>query len=305
MSLSAVSTPQATLAGVVSCLIWSSAILVMNLLGTAFGPITGAALELGIAGLLLLGMAWWRGDLGRIGLHSRQCLFVCGGFWILNLTLSWLAVSLVLSEGELLVTGLLNYLWPSLTLLLSIPLLGKRANRRLLWGMLAVLSGIVLAKMATTNEVVVLDALTQLNPWAYSLAVLDAIAWAFYSNFSRKLSNPEGASAVPLYMLIGSCILFGVSLLSEEFSNPTLFDYLLLIVWSGAAALAYTFWDVGMRFGNVVTISTTSMLIPLLSTIITAVLSGHGLTMPLVGAAALVVVGSNVCRRGVVERSQS
>lgn len=303
MSLSTITTLQATLVAVISCLIWSSAILVMNLLGAAFGPITGAALEVGIAGLLLAGRGWLRGDLIRIALHSRRCLLICGAFWILNLTLTWLAVSLVLSEGELLVTGLLNYLWPSLTLLFSIPLLGKRANWRLLWGLLAVFSGIVLAKVTTTDEVVVLDALTQLNPWAYSLAVLDAIAWALYSNFSRRLSNPDGASAVPLYMLIGSCMLFFASHFSEEYSNPSFFDYLLLVVWSGAAALAYTFWDVGMRFGNVVAISTTSMLILLLSTIITAVLSGHGLTLPLVGAAALVVVGSKVCSRGVVESS--
>jgi drug/metabolite transporter (DMT)-like permease len=48
-----------------------------------------------------------------------------------------------------------------------------------------------------------------------------------------------------------------------------------------------------------VVISTMSMLIPLASTAITAVASGHGITLPLVGAAALVVFGSDLCRKGV------
>jgi drug/metabolite transporter (DMT)-like permease len=56
---------------------------------------------------------------------------------------------------------------------------------------------------------------------------------------------------------------------------------------------------VGMRKGNVVTISVVSMLIPLFSTVITALLSGSGLTLYLLVAAALVVAGSALCRRSV------
>ena len=291
---------QGTFAGIVSCLIWSAAILVMNLLGTAFGSLYAAALELGIAGSILAVSAIMRGDLKRIGLHSRLCHLVCGAFWILNLTLCWLAVSLVNSKGELLVTGLLNYLWPSLTLLLSIPILHKRANAWLLPGITAVLLGIGLAKVATAPEGATHHVLSHLNPWAYSTAILCAIAWALYSNYSRKLSNPDGASAVPVYMLIGSLILFVASFtIPNEAHSPTFSDWTLIIGWSFGAALAYLFWDVGMRFGNVVTISTTSMLIPLLSTLITAYISGHGISTTLLFAAALVVVGSWVCRKGV------
>ena len=277
------------------------AILLMNVLGEAFGPLRAAGLELGIAGAILTLSAYTRGDLKRIGLHSPTCHLVCGTFWILNLSLSWLAVSLVHSKGELLVTGLLNYLWPSLTLLLSIPILHKRATWWLFPGMFAVLVGVLLVKLATAPAGATHDLFTHLNPWAYSCAVLDAIAWALYSNFSRKLSNPDGASAVPFYMLVGSVILIVANLsFADEAREPHMLDWLLLVGWSCAAAVAYLFWDVGMRFGNVVTISTTSMLIPLLSTIITAYMSGHGISTMLLISAGLVVIGSRVCRRGVV-----
>ena len=301
MSRISITPLQGTFAGIISCLIWSMAILLMNVLGEAFGPLRAAGLELGIAGAILTLSAYMRGDLKRIGLHSPTCHLVCGTFWILNLSLSWLAVSLVHSKGELLVTGLLNYLWPSLTLLLSIPILHKRATWWLLPGMFAVLVGVLLVKLATAPEGAAHDLFTHLNPWAYSCAVLDAIAWALYSNFSRKLSNPDGASAVPFYMLVGSVILIVANLsFADEAREPHILDWLLLVGWSCAAAVAYLFWDVGMRFGNVVTISTTSMLIPLLSTIITAYMSGHGISTMLLISAGLVVIGSRVCRRGVV-----
>ena len=77
-------------------------------------------------------------------------------------------------------------------------------------------------------------------------------------------------------------------------------DWFVMTGWAVAAAAAYLLWDIGMRFGNVVIISTMSMLIPLASTVITAVASGQGITVPLAAAAALVVCGSVVCRRGVV-----
>jgi drug/metabolite transporter (DMT)-like permease len=294
-----ISPLQGTAAGLLACAIWSPAILAMNVIGAAFGPLRAVGLELSIAGVVLFLSSWIRGDLKGILLHSYRCHLVCGSFWILNFTLSWLAVSFVHSSGELLVTGLLNYLWPSLTLLLAIPILGKRATWPLIPGLVAVFIGLLIAKLATAPSGEFWEAITHLNPWAYSLAVLDALAWALYSNYSRKLSNPKGASAVPAYMLVGGILLLIISARIEVPSSPLASQWVLLIGWSLGSALAYLFWDVGMRFGNVVTISTTSMFIPLLSTIITAAASGHGLTPTLVVAAALVVAGSALCRRGV------
>lgn len=295
-----ISPLKGTLAGVVPCLIWSSAVLVMNRLSIPFGPLRAAGLELGMAGVVLVTVALLRGHLPLIWAHPLRCHLLCGLFWLLNLTLSWLAFANVNSSGELLVAGLLNYLWPSLTLVLAIPILGKRATWILLPGLAAVLLGLVLGKVATAPPGATSEAPMHINPLAYSLAILDAVAWALYSNLSRKLSNPQGASAVPLYMLVTSALMLIISTYVEPPQQSTAPDYALLLCWSVATALAYLFWDVGMRFGNVVTISILSMFIPLLSTIITALVSGHGISILLVVAAALVVAGSSICRKGVV-----
>jgi drug/metabolite transporter (DMT)-like permease len=288
-----------TLAALVPCIVWSSAVLVMHHLSAPFGPVRGAGLEYGIAGIILSGIGFFRGTNGRIWSHSSRCLFVCGTFWFLNVTLAWLAFAAAKSSGELLVAGLLNYLWPALTLLLSIPILGKRPHKILAVGLVVTLAGIVVGKVATASTETAVDAFSRINPVCYSLAILAAIAWALYSNLARKLSNPEGASAVPLYMVVtGVVLLIASSWLAEPY-GATGGDWLIMTGWAVGAAVAYLFWDIGMRFGNVVVISTMSMLIPLVSTVITAVASGHGITLPLVGAAALVVFGSDLCRKGV------
>ena len=273
--------------------------LVIHHLSAPIGPLRGAGLEYGIAGIILFVVGFVRGTNGRIWTHSPRCLPVCGTFWFLNVTLAWLAFAAAQSRAELLVAGLLNYLWPALTLLLSIPILGKRPHKILAFGLVITLAGIVLGKVATASAETAVDAISQINPVSYSLAILDAIAWALYSNLARKLSNPEGASAVPLYMLVtGVVLLIASSWLAEPYA-ATGSDWFIMTGWAVAAAAAYLLWDIGMRFGNVVVISTMSMLIPLASTMITAVASGHGITVPLVGAAALVVFGSDQCRKGV------
>ncbi len=101
-SSSTVSVFKGTAIGIVSCVIWSCAILVMNLLATAFGPMRAAGIELLIAGTFLLAATAARGDLRKISLHSRTCLILCSVFWILNNVLCWVAVSAVANPAELL-----------------------------------------------------------------------------------------------------------------------------------------------------------------------------------------------------------
>lgn len=306
---------QGTLAGFLACIIWSSAILVMHRIAEAFGALPAMAYELLIAGFFLLAISYYRGDLYRVRLHSLYSQLICGIMWLMNVAFFWLAVGLVNNSAELLVTGLLNYLWPALTLLLTIVILKKKAVWKwLVPGLALSCSGIALGKIATTSSFQISQIWVSLNLPAYISAVLAALTWGLYSNFSRKLSNPAGASPVALYMLIGGAILSllfyviepGPLAAGASNANKGLImgvhfnDWLLLIGWSLASSLAYLGWDTGMRKGNIVAISTASMLIPLFSTIITATLSGYGLSFEILMAAIFVIAGSAICRKGVL-----
>ncbi len=131
--------------------------LVMHHLSEPFGALRGAGLVHGLAGILLFFVGFLRRTNSRIWNHSSRCLLVCGTFLFLNNTLAWLAFAAAQSSGELLVAGLLNYLWPALTLLLSIPILGKRPHKILAFGIVITLAGIVLSKVATASADTAVD----------------------------------------------------------------------------------------------------------------------------------------------------
>lgn len=290
-----------TLAGLFACIIWSTSILAMSVLAPAFQPLRAAGYEMLMAGVFLLVIAGYQGNLRKILLHSLSCNLICGTLWVLNVTLVWFAVALARNSGELLVVGLLNYLWPAFTLLLAIPILKKHPTWWLIPGLIFVIAGIVIGKLSTATAVSISELSGNLNLAAYGVAILDALAWGFYSNFSRKLSNPAGASAVPFYMIAGGIVLVLASLLIDQPVKAIFIDWLILTVWALSSGLAYLGWDVGMRKGNIIAISSSSMLIPLFSTIITATMSGFGLSAELVLSATLVVAGSVICRKGVIK----
>lgn len=273
--------------------------LVMSVLAERFGMLRAAGLELFLGGLILITTTIVRGDIPSIMRHSSRCYIVCGSMWIANLILAWTAVATAKTSGQLLVTGLINYLWPSLTLLFAIPILGKKATWLLAPGLVAVSVGIALGKLSISPEVRISALVTDFNALSYICAAMDAVAWALYSNYSRKLSHPEGSSPIALYMITAGVLILGASYLTDTGLPPSWSSWLLVVSWSCVAALSYLLWDIGMRRGNVITLSTTSMLIPLLSTIITAILSGHGISVPIFIAGALVVAGSWICKRGV------
>jgi drug/metabolite transporter (DMT)-like permease len=260
-----------------------------------------AGLELFFGGFILMIATILRGDIPSIMRHSMRCYLICGSMWIANLILAWTAFATARTPGQLVVTGLINYLWPSLTLLLAIPILGKKATWWLAPGLAAVTVGIALGKLATAPEGTLSALLSDFNTLSYICAAMDALAWALYSNFSRKLSNPDGSSPIALYMTTAGVLILGASCLANTSLTPSWGSWLLLISWSCVAALSYLFWDIGMRRGNVITLSTTSMLTPLLSTIITAIFSGHGISFSIVISGALVVIGSSICKRGVTD----
>jgi drug/metabolite transporter (DMT)-like permease len=293
----------ATLGGIIACLIWSSAVFVTSSFVPAVGALKAAGIEMMFGGTFLLLVNAAQGKLGAMFAHSPKFFILCGSSWMLNLTLFWLALGKAKTPNEVVITGLINYLWPVLTLLLSLPILGKKARWLLIPGVLTAVAGIVLGKLAVTPARLEADQLLlHFNAVAYLLAFLDAIAWALYSNFSARYAAPAGSSPVALFMLTVSAPLYFAGVATGEDSVVTPWLFLLLLGWACTSGIAYLLWDIGMRKGNVVTISAFAMMTPLLSTVITASLTGVGLPINLLLAAGLVVVGSYVSGKGV-ERS--
>jgi drug/metabolite transporter (DMT)-like permease len=199
----------------------------------------------------------------------RLYLFGCGALFIFYTAAIYLAVGLAKDRAQVLEIALINYLWPALTILFSLPLLKKRASLWLLPGTALALAGVylVLTQGAHVSWLSFREHL-QTNPSAYALALAAAVAWALYSNLARPWSGPENDGAVELFMPATGLVLLALRLLTTE---PTRWSLQAVGEASGLAAIntvAYILWDVAMRKGNLLLVVACSYSTPLLSTLV-------------------------------------
>jgi drug/metabolite transporter (DMT)-like permease len=212
-------------------------------------------------------------------------------------------VGLARDRSQVLGVGLVNYLWPSLTLLLAVPILGYRFRWFLLPGMLVATAGMVVAALTGSglSPGGLRDGLPANGP-AYGLALLGALTWALYSNLSRRWGGEGGG--VPLFVLASGLVALPLRLWLGETSTwdgRVVGELIYMAVF--VTVVAYVFWDQAMRQGNVVLVAAVSYSTPLLSTLFSAAYLGVVPGPAIWIACALVIVGAVLCRLAVVEAS--
>jgi drug/metabolite transporter (DMT)-like permease len=288
--------------GLVAILLWSSSVAFIRALSESLGPIgtiVHAYLVGGVVALVVAGFL--PGGLGRFRRLPRKYLWGCGALFVSYTTCYCLAVGLATDRSQVLAVGLVNYLWPSLTLLLSVPILGYRARWLLGPGMLVATAGMVVATTASSGlSIAGLRASVSANGLAYGLAFVGAVMWALYSNLARRWGGEGGG--VPLFILASGLIVLPLRVWLGETStwSPRVVGELLYMAIF-VTVVAYVFWDRAMRKGNVVLVAALSYFTPLLSTVFSAAYLGVVPGPAIWTACALVIVGAVLCRLAVSE----
>ena len=240
---------------------------------------------------------------GRLGALLRQTprkyLLGCGALMSSYTLLLYLAVGFAADRQELVVVTVANYLWPGLTLAFSVPLLHHKASLGLLaTGIAASTAGITMAVGGSGNAL--LDGIT--GPVIAALAA--AVLWALYSNLSRRWAADATNSGMPLFLLVtGIWILLARLLVPERpsWTAVALLEVVYMTIFP--TLLAYTFWDVAMRKGNVVLVAVSSYFTPLLSVWISDLYLGSSVRA-IQWVACLVVILGGVCCKGSIRRDQ-
>ena len=183
--------------------------------------------------------------------------------------------------------NLLNYLWPTLIVLLSPVLL--RGFRLRPAHLLAAAGGLAGAALIVTNGRLALE--MQYLP-GYLWAAGAALIWACYSLMTRRLP-PFANEAVGLFCLVSG----GLCLLAHAFFEPpvslTGYDWLyLLLLGLGPMGAAFFLWDHAMKYGDPRTIGSLAYLTPLLSTFWLALLADATLSSLSILAGALIIGGA-------------
>jgi drug/metabolite transporter (DMT)-like permease len=256
--------------GFAAIVLWSTSFAIARSLSEHVGPLTaGASAYLIGGGFCLLRLWGAKTSIRSLGSLSRRYLLGCGFLFILYTAVIYAAVGLAKDREQLLEIALVNYLWPAGTILLSLPLLNKRASLWLLPGTALALTGVflVMTQGADVSWRTFSEHLRS-NPPAYVLALIAAAAWAVYSNLARRWSAPGLGGAVELFVPATGVVLLIMRLFATE---PTVWTGRSIgeaVVLGAVTALAYALWDGAMRKGNLLLVVAGSYFTPLLSTLV-------------------------------------
>ena len=292
-----------TALGALAILFWGSTIAFSRGLTEELGTLTAAA-SIYVLGGALACASTFSSRARRAGLAAlpRAYWLACGSLFVIYTVCFYLAIGLARGRQQVVEVGLINYLWPTLTLALSVPILGARARWTIVPGVAVACAGVVLATFATGPiDLAALAANAASNRLVYALAFVAAVAWGFYNNLARRLASDVPGNGVAAFILVSGLVLAGLRALHPE---PSRFGTGLALQLAYMALfptfLAYDLWDTAMRRGHIVLLASLSYLTPLLSTLISCGWLGLPFGPRLVAACALVIAGAWTCSRSVV-----
>ena len=288
-----------TISGILAIVFWGTLVAFSRSLTEQLGTLTAASgifLVGGAVGCLHLVLR--PGGVRRLLQLPRLYLAGCGALFVIYSVCFYGAVGLAVNRQQLIEVGIINYLWPSLTLILSIPVLGRKAMiRRLLLGTALAFTGASLAVAQSGSfSWEVFRENVQDNGMPYLLAFMGAISWGLYSNLARRWARGAESGAVPVFVLAKGIILTAARCLSPEavqWTPRVVLELLYMAIFP--TLLAYIFWDAAMRKGRNILVASLSYFIPLLSTCVSALYLQINVGPMLWIACVLVMAGAMIC----------
>ena len=292
---------KATLIGMSAILMWSSAIGIYRHIAEIFGPVGGAALTFTVSGIVAViyaGRSFLRG-------HSGGYLLLGGVFFVAYEISLALALGFADNRNQSIELGLINYLWPCLTIVSAVLLGDQRASIVIVPGVLLSLLGIFWVTSGG-ESLGIQPLLTNIgqNPLAYALALTAAITWPIYTLATRRMAR--GRNAVPLFLLTTAGVLWIKFLLTEQ--PPLHFDLkgaLLVGGFGVITTLAYSAWNHGVMHGNLTLLASASYFTPVLSVLLSSLLFQAMPDTSFWTGALLVTAGSLLCWWAVRARSNA
>lgn len=280
-----------TLAGCAAILFWSMIVGLIRNVTEQLGPIGGAAMIYSVGSVFLVLVM----GLPKLSVFSPRYLLIGGGLFVSYEMCLSLALGMANSRNQAVEMSIINYLWPSLTVLFAVLASNKPVNKVIYPAILLSFFGVAWTLSGDQGL-----SITQLmdnaasNPVSYSLAFTGAFLWAIYCNITKKLAN--GKNAITWFFIATALALWGKYLLSDEGSivmtSSAAIDLLLAGVIMGSG---YALWNFGIIGGNMVLLATFSYFTPILSTFFSAWILNIELTIQFWQGVIMVTIASLLC----------
>ncbi|MFT4174246.1 MAG: aromatic amino acid DMT transporter YddG [Rhodocyclaceae bacterium] len=291
MQAHGIASKKATLIGVVAILLWSSMIGLIRSVSEILGPLGGAAVTYTIAAILLF-ITVGLPDLRRI---PRLYLVIGGALFVACETCLSLSIGKAQNGRQVIEVGMVNYLWPSLTMTFAILFNGRKSS-------FLIAPGLALAVLGTFwilggDQGFALDEMLdniRTNPVSYGLALGAALNWAAYCSVTSGIA--KGANGITLFMILTALTLWTIYLVGD---GPAMrFNYHVIayvLMAATAMGFGYVAWNIGILHGNVTVLAGASYFTPVLSSTFSAVLLRAPLSLAFWQGAFMVSAGSTLC----------
>ena len=282
----------ATIIGFCAILLWASIVGLLRQVTEGFGPILGVCLIYSLSSVVLLIL------FKPPKLHLLNKTYLIWGsilFVSYELCLS-LSLAFAQNSQQAVEVSILNYLWPSLTVLLLILTKEQKFHPWVIVGVLLTLLGIIQVQVGNGEfSIRQLKQNIATNPISYVLAFIGAFIWAAYCTLTKKIGN--GQNAIALFFCLTAVALWLKYIWIGDFQIPDLQvqSFIYLAISAAAFGLGYAAWNIGILHGNIQLLTAASYFTPIISSLIAMQLLDLELTWSFWQGAALVTGGSFLC----------
>ncbi|WP_028222692.1 aromatic amino acid DMT transporter YddG [Paraburkholderia oxyphila] len=281
----------ATLIGLVAIMLWASVVALIRGVSESLGATGGAAMLYTVASVFLALTV----GLPKLRQFPRNYLLWGGLLFVAYELCLSLSIGYADNGRQAIEVGMVNYLWPTFTLVSAIVFNKQRANLLVVPGF--VLSMIGIGWVLGGDQGIDLPGMLENvkdNPLSYGLAFSGALIWAAYCTVTARMAN--GKNAVTPFFILTSALLWAKYAIDG--GGAMQFDvhaivYLLLA--AAAMGFGYAAWNIGILQGNATVLVGASYFIPVLSAAVAALLLHAPLSEPFWHGALMVCGGSMLC----------
>lgn len=284
-------THKYTLAGGAAILIWSATVGLLRNVAEQLGPIGGAAMLYSVSALFLMAFV----GMPRIKTFSLKYLLIGGVLFVSYEIFLSLALGMANDRIQAVEMGVINYLWPSLVVLLAVLSTSNPVDKRVYPAIALSFFGV--AWTVSGDGGISLSQLAEhvaTNPLSHSMAFAGAFIWAFYCHLTKQLA--DGKNAITWFFIATAIALWVTYINSDEpiitFTSTGIIDLLLAGIATGSG---YALWNIGLIGGNMMLLAIMSYFTPLLSTFLSALILDIELTATFWQGVVMVTVASLLC----------
>ena len=255
-----------TIIGLSAVLFWSTNVGLIREVSLSFGAVAGAALIYSVASIIL----YFTIGFPYKGVISKSYLIMGSLFFVACELCFTLSIGYAHDATQAIEVGMINYLWPTLTLTLAVIFNGLKANFLIIPGFILAFIGIGWVVSGDGLDLIQLSNNLKDNPISYILAFSSALCWAIYCTITMRIS--KGVNLVSLFFTLCAITLWiKYAMLG---AHPLVFNWeniRTLLFASGALGLGYAAWNIGLLAGNVNVLAGASYFTPILSAFFAAI----------------------------------